>query len=786
MDVAGYRIYRQGNLAVDLKAPSATGADFPGLTSGLSQQFRITAYDTFNNESVGVYASATPLDADVTPPTGSITINGGALYTTTQSVTLTLTAIDPNGIDGMCLSSGATCGSWETFAATRIWDVGTGDGLKSVNIWYKDSQGNVTAQPYSASITLDITPPVVTALALPKGDYPANVSRAVSVPVVFTATDNLHVADYCLTETNNPGVCVWSQGSPGRYAFNDFGPHTLYAFVRDAAGNVSAPATSTVTTVATATLTVSIAGTSGGSVNGSGIACSSPPLSGICAVDYPLNTMVSLAQSTAGLFTGWSGACAGTGGCTVKLTGNQIVNATFASSKTARLACVTPPREYATLQQAYADAPNGCAIQTQAGTLLENLNLDVDKRVTIKGGYNSDFTDVTGASSLDGVLTIGKGTAIFDNLTITGTTTPLAKDTVAPTGSIAINQGAPYTATPLVTLDLTAADPSGVSDVCLGMTADCASWEPYAPAGRPWLLPEGEGLQTVNVWFRDTAGNRTVQPSSARITLDTTSPTVTSFNAPGDYPLNISQPLEAPVTLAAEDNYQLADYCLTEQSNPTNCSWQTNVPDKLTFAAFGPHTISAFVRDTAGNVSQPATASINLLPTASLAVELSGTGGGYVKSDPGGIMCNYAPLSGECAGEFPFNSSVLLQATPDSNSVLSRWSLPCSGTGDCLLKLTGNLKITGVMDHVDPILLTCVTPPKGYTLLQQAYDEAPDGCVLKIRAVSLQEALSLGQAKMVKIRGGYDTKYESVIGVTGLRGLSISKGVGLVENIEIK
>ena len=254
----------------------------------------------------------------------------------------------------------------------------------------------------------------------------------------------------------------------------------------------------------------------------------------------------------------------------------------------------------------------------------------------------------------------------------------------------------------------------------------------------------------------------------------------------GDYPLNVALPLAAPLTLAATDNYHLADYCVTEQSSPAACSWQTHAPDKVTLGGFGPHTISAFARDAAGNISQPATASINLLPTASLVVELNGTGGGYIKSDPSGILCNYAPLSGACTAEFPFNSSVLLQAFPDSNSVLSGWSQPCGGTGDCLLKLTDNLKVTGAIDHVAPILMTCVTPTKGYSLLQQAYDEAPDGCVLKVRAVSLQEDLTLGQTKTVKIRGGYDKKYESVIGVTVLKGVSILKGMGVVENIEIK
>ena len=164
-DVAGYRVYRQGTLATDLQNPTATGADFSGLTPGVPQQFRVTAYDTFNNESAGVYTSATPLDADSLAPTGSLAINGGALYTTARTVLLTLSAADPSGIGGMCISNSAACGAWETYATSRAWDLEPGDGVKTVYVWYKDGKGNSTAQPYSAAITLDTTRPVVTQLA---------------------------------------------------------------------------------------------------------------------------------------------------------------------------------------------------------------------------------------------------------------------------------------------------------------------------------------------------------------------------------------------------------------------------------------------------------------------------------------------------------------------------------------------------------------------------------------------------------------------------------------------
>src|SRR5690606_6029220 len=67
---------------------------------------------------------------------------------------------------------------------------------------------------------------------------------------------------------------------------------------------------------------------------GSGTVSSSP--AGItCGVDctetYTANTLVSLSATpaTGSVFTGWSGACTGTGSCDVTMDSNKTVTATF-------------------------------------------------------------------------------------------------------------------------------------------------------------------------------------------------------------------------------------------------------------------------------------------------------------------------------------------------------------------------------------------------------------------------------------------------------------------------
>jgi hypothetical protein len=77
------------------------------------------------------------------------------------------------------------------------------------------------------------------------------------------------------------------------------------------------------------TLTVSLSGTGGGSVTGAGISCP-----GACSHSYPVGTNVTLTATpgSGSTFAGWSGACTGTGACTVKMTANQSVTATFSAS----------------------------------------------------------------------------------------------------------------------------------------------------------------------------------------------------------------------------------------------------------------------------------------------------------------------------------------------------------------------------------------------------------------------------------------------------------------------
>ncbi len=73
---------------------------------------------------------------------------------------------------------------------------------------------------------------------------------------------------------------------------------------------------------------------------------------------------------------------------------------------------------YLTIQGAYNSAGSGDTIQIPSGTMLENVNLNINISVALKGGYNSSFTTNSSNSAINGILTISNGTATVQNITI--------------------------------------------------------------------------------------------------------------------------------------------------------------------------------------------------------------------------------------------------------------------------------------------------------------------------------------------------------------------------------
>lgn len=163
------------------------------------------------------------------------------------------------------------------------------------------------------------------------------------------------------------------------------------------------------------TLAVLLGGTGSGNVTStpSGIAC----VSGPCLVSFVTGSLVLLTATADenSIFTGWGDACAGTAPCTVSLEAAQKATAVFGLLDFVRI----DQSSYGTLGSAYRHALVGNTIRAQGLTFVEDLDLNRDINITLRGGYDRGFLQQEGMSTIHGMLTLsGSGSVTVDRLVV--------------------------------------------------------------------------------------------------------------------------------------------------------------------------------------------------------------------------------------------------------------------------------------------------------------------------------------------------------------------------------
>jgi len=79
---------------------------------------------------------------------------------------------------------------------------------------------------------------------------------------------------------------------------------------------------------------------------------------------------------------------------------------------------------YQTIQEAYLAAGAGSVIQAQAANFSGGVTFNRDISVTLRGGYNADYSNRNGDSILCGDMIIGSGSVIVDGLVISASLIP--------------------------------------------------------------------------------------------------------------------------------------------------------------------------------------------------------------------------------------------------------------------------------------------------------------------------------------------------------------------------
>ena len=124
-------------------------------------------------------------------------------------------------------------------ASGTILNAGAGQTL-SASFIPKDT-GNYTGQSTSVTLSViyvDTVAPVISAFTVP-----ATAATLSAVEIAVTATDNVGVIGYLVTESATVPVASdtgWTVAAPTSHTFATWGNHTLSAYAKDAAGNVSA------------------------------------------------------------------------------------------------------------------------------------------------------------------------------------------------------------------------------------------------------------------------------------------------------------------------------------------------------------------------------------------------------------------------------------------------------------------------------------------------------------------------------------------------------------------
>jgi chitinase len=259
-------------------------------------------------------------DANGLTVTKSLTLNVDVTPVAVSTASLSTATLGTYFYSYLAASGGAKPYTW----AITSGKLPTGMTLNASNGGITGNPGAAGSFPFtvrvtdtkgtaaSKSLTLivnDPIPPVVSGFTVPA----SATSLTVSV-TLFTATDNIGVTGYMITESGtppSPGLAGWVSSSPAGYVATSDGSHTLYPWARDAAGNVSAvyglPKTVIITLPDTTKPAVSLtAPANNATVNGTvSIAASASDNVGVSKVEIYVNGVLKATKTGSPFSYSW-------------------------------------------------------------------------------------------------------------------------------------------------------------------------------------------------------------------------------------------------------------------------------------------------------------------------------------------------------------------------------------------------------------------------------------------------------------------------------------------------
>jgi photosystem II stability/assembly factor-like uncharacterized protein len=572
--------------------------------------------------------------------TGGLQVNGSAAATNDANVTLTISASTtaPATVTELCYSNDGVnyvdCGAPVTMKA---WALSAGDGTKTVRVRVRNSLNQTLV--LNDSIILDTAAPQVSAFTVNANAAATNMA---TTSLSWTATDAL--SGIASQQASNDGTSFMNvSASPAVWMLaGTQGQVTVTLRVTDVAGN-QATATDTifydtaVPTISTAVLnggagwtrlsaaTLAVTAADGATSSGLFQVCVSGNVTPGC-VPYAASVPVTL--------TG------GNGMKTVLVTvSDHAGNVSLASMASIGLDQTAPTLSGFNVNSSapYTNSANVSAFtfaSDTGGSGLAQVQCQTDLgpfAAPVPHAASVPYT-MTGA---DGTKTVG--CKVLDGA---GNESAVGVDTIvldrgAPTGTFVINAGNPaFTNALAATLVFTATDPSGITHYCANTSGTPPSgpmdacFTPITTTG--FMLPAGDGLKTVSVFFRDGANNVSTLAATDSITLDTVAPTVTVMGAGLGLAGGASSTSSSTPTFnhsASDATSGLAQVCTGDVSPPGTCFAYSLTPTVVLSMGDGPKTAYLRVVDAAGNTSVVVSDGITLDQTAPTVSGVSVNGG---------------------------------------------------------------------------------------------------------------------------------------------------------------
>ncbi|MCP4753041.1 MAG: DUF1566 domain-containing protein [Proteobacteria bacterium] len=536
-------------------------------------------------DSPTVIPAETAGDIDASAPTNpSILINSGADTIDSLIVTLSISADDDIGVSGYfasetdsapaAIDNGWTDVTTNTYYSDNVsFALSTGDGQKTVYIWFKDAAGNVSASA-NDSIMLaqgDTSAPTNPSVSI---NSDASTTNTLSVTLTISADDDIGVSGFYTSETDSAPIVTatgWTDVTSDANYSDDVsfvlstgdGQKTVYVWFKDAAGNVSASTNASITVVSDDT-------------------------------SAPTNPLVSI---------------------------NSGDSTSDSLSVTLSIAAEDDIGVIGYYTSETDSAP--AATASEWADVTSDANYSDDVSFVLSAGNDLKtvyvwFKDAAGnvSASVNDSITLAQG------------------ETLAPTNPMAsINDGDSTTDSLSVTLSISADDDTGVtgyyaSETDSALAANAYGWVNTAENTSysddvAFVLSSGNGQKTVYVWFKDAAGNVSASASDSIMLARDVAPwdPAVYINIGGDSTTNS---LSVTLSIYATDDTGVTAYYASETDsapNATSYKW-TNTTSATSFSeqvAFvlstgnGSKTVYVWFKDAAGNISNGTNGSITLV-----------------------------------------------------------------------------------------------------------------------------------------------------------------------------